>query len=449
MMLAGRRLLLLALLASTLPTASSARLTRGDGRADGGGAPTEASLLYEPTPPVALAKVFTESAPVTTLVVALPEEVVLGDARKADFFSRLIEAAVGYVKVVVLVNEDERLAIQKITELIRRHVQSPDAVLSRVTFVRAAFDTEWVRDYGPLFGAGPDGEPVLLDNMARDIRREAQTARAPVDLGYVRTPGRETYLSDYGHFWRRDDDAAPMYFNEILYRERFRFAPLVRPPLQLAGGDLVFTENARLLTSTQTLEINGGDERRFRRLAKDYFNVDDVLYLRPLPNSIWHVDMFFKFAGPRVALIGTFETPHATQSKYLEALQQEAAGILAWNRHLLEAHFPGLEVIGVPMPPITQTAVASTGTVIYRSFLNSVVLNGAEGRSAVLVPSFSGLERMEGTVEAAYRRAFPGADIHFLNADALAEDFGGIHCVTVTIPSFDPARKTPADPGRR
>jgi agmatine/peptidylarginine deiminase len=217
--------------------------------------------------------------------------------------------------------------------------------------------------------------------------------------------------------------------------------------------------------------VNGGDERRFRRLAKDYFNVDDVFYLRPLPNSIWHIDMFFKLARPGVVLLGEFGRGQATQSEYLDALQHEAAEVLAWNRRLIEARFPGVDVVPVPMPPIIyadhagaggagqtglpqlDAAVESNGasvtplaTVVYRSFLNSLVLNGAGGRSAVVVPSFSGLEGMTSGVEAAYRRAFPGADIYFLNADALVEEFGGIHCVTVTIPSFDLTKKAPAHP---
>ena len=217
--------------------------------------PTEWELFYEPTPPAPLQRVLTESAPTAALAVALPGAQVLGNTPKEAFFARLIEIAAGYVNVVILVNRDESLAILKIRELIRRHVKNAERVLARITFVRANIDTEWIRDYGPVFALGVGDDLVLLDNMYRDIRGEAQTERTLLALGFVKTDevptaardnsspkssGNGPYLSDYGHFWRRNDDAAPLYFNEFLYLQRHRFARLVRTPLQLSGGDLLF-----------------------------------------------------------------------------------------------------------------------------------------------------------------------------------------------------------------
>lgn len=237
---------------------------------------------------------------------------------------------------------------------------------------------------------------------------------------------------------------------------------LVRTPLQLSGGDLAFSEDGQLFTSTRALEMNGGDERRFSRLARDYFNAARVNYLRPLPQSIWHLDMFVKFAGPQVVLLAELADPR-TDSDYLRLLSGEAAEALEWNRALLAERLPGVEVIRVPMPPIVLAGsgrLAETGRtglaeldravaanrlrvkplapVLYRSFLNSVYLNGGAGPSAVLVPRFSGLEAMEPAVARAYRRAYPGAEIRFIESDIMAEEFAGIHCVTVTIPAPAP-----------
>jgi agmatine/peptidylarginine deiminase len=436
---------------------------------------TEDVLFYAPTPPVRLQRVLTESAPTAALVVALPEGEVLGNSHKEAFFLRLIQIATRYVDVLVLINRDEPLAILKIKELIARHISDSDRVLKRVIFFRGMIDTEWVRDYGPLFGLGDDNRLVLLDNMYRDLRSEGRTERMLLSLGFVKTVEEPTrmsqpanpevrangqYLSDYGEFWRRNDDAAPLYFNEFLYLQTHRFSPLVRPPLELSGGDLAFTESGQMFTSTRTLELNGGEERRFSRLVREYFNVDHVSYLRPLPNSIWHIDMFFRIASPRVVMLGDFSDAGKSESGYLKLLHREAKEILEWNRVLIEERLPGVEVVRVPMPPIVQpngrpasagrtgiaeldSAIETTGarlkplsTVVYRSFLNSVFINRGRGHSVVLVPTFSGLRGMESRVREAYHRAYPGADVHFINADALAEDFGGIHCVTLTIPAL-------------
>jgi hypothetical protein len=66
-----------------------------------------------------------------------------------------------------------------------------------------------------------------------------------------------------------------------------------------------------------------------------------------------------------------------------------------------------------------------------------VYLDSGEGSAAVLIPAFEGLEEMEAAVEAAYRRAYPGADIHFVHADALVGDYAGLHCITATVPALD------------
>jgi agmatine/peptidylarginine deiminase len=436
-MIVSRRLLVLALLALAVPASSSSTHVR---RAMRGRAepppPTEASLFYNPTPALPVASVTPEFEPVSALVVALPAQ-VLGNRAKEEFFVDLIEAAARYVRVFALVNRDEHAAVPAIRALVRARTRDAEAVLARVTFVRGVVDTEWIRDYGPLFAAGQDGEPVLLDGMYRDVRSEAETARTFARLGLTKTyeppaRGGPAYLSDYGHFWRMNDDAAPLYFNEMLYLARRRFAPLVRPPLELWGGDLAFVGERRLLTSTRTLEANGGDEPRFRRLLKEYFNVDDAVYLRPLPNGIWHIDMFVKPASPRVMLLGDFAAASRAPGDAAD-LRDEAAAVIAWNKALLEARLPGVRIVSVPMPPILKPAT----TAVYRSFLNSVVLNAGSGRSAVLIPRFTGLEHMEPAVTRAYREAFPGADLHFINADAMVEEYAGPHCVTVTIPVFD------------
>ncbi|MCC6155363.1 MAG: agmatine deiminase family protein [Candidatus Hydrogenedentes bacterium] len=434
---------------------------------------TEMALFYEPTEPIPVTQPISESAPVLALVVAMPEAQVLGNAGKTEFLLQIIEIASKYTRVVVLVNRDEPGAIQRIRELLEQRANEPAAVLERLRFQSTVIDTEWVRDYGPLFALGVDGKLVLLDNMYRDIRSEAATDRMLADIGFTKTGdqlgglradaniggGHETYLSDYGYFWRYNDDAAPLYFNEVLYIQRGQYASLVRSPLQLSGGDVTFTTSRDMFTSTRTLELNGGDEKRFSRLANEYFGAEEVHYLRPLPRGMWHIDMFFKIAGPKTFMIGTFTNGMPSGNGPLDVLTREANEVLEWNRAYIQERFPEVQVVTVPMPPIvqarihTQTNLGKTGigdlddaiktagarlkpasSVLYRSYLNSVFINGGSSPSAVLVPRFSGLEEEERQAETAYRQAFVGADIHFVDADAMVQEFGGIHCVTVTIP---------------
>lgn len=269
-------------------------------------------------------------------------------------------------------------------------------------------------------------------------------------------------LSDFGHFWRRNDDAAPLYFNEIIHARSRQMPPLVRTPLQLSGGDLCFLGTDVMLTSTRTLEINGGDARTFVQHAKDYFGIKQVIFLRPLPRGMWHLDMFLKPGELGSLLLGQIEPVGSGSLQDSDLLQEEARQVLEWNCDLLRSQLPASRIVRVPMPmppllPATpgRTGQAATGVaqldnavaageitlkpqspLWYRSFVNSLVIRDADG-VVVLLPRFQGLTDMEPEVERAYRKIWPDATLHFIDADVLTEDFGGIHCVSVVLPALD------------
>ncbi len=83
-------------------------------------------------------------------------------------------------------------------------------------------------------------------------------------------------------------------------------------------------------------------------------------------------------------------------------------------------------------------------TVIYRTYLNAVQFHTPDGRSAVLIPRYtarSESERdlfadMEPKVLAAFRQAFPKAELLWLNCDGIIEDLGAVHCITHTVPDW-------------
>ncbi|MEZ6189829.1 MAG: agmatine deiminase family protein [Phycisphaerales bacterium] len=81
--------------------------------------------------------------------------------------------------------------------------------------------------------------------------------------------------------------------------------------------------------------------------------------------------------------------------------------------------------------------------VIYKTFLNSVQIDGAYGK-AVLVPDYSpdernpqaAMVRMRRDVQDAYGEAMPDAEVVFINCDAVIGLCGALHCVTVTVPDI-------------
>jgi len=79
----------------------------------------------------------------------------------------------------------------------------------------------------------------------------------------------------------------------------------------------------------------------------------------------------------------------------------------------------------------------------YRSYINSVFLHSSNGKHGFILPRFTSqdpiesrqLSEWEQQAEAAYRVAWPQAQMHWINCDSMVTDSGFIHCVTVTVPA--------------
>lgn len=88
-------------------------------------------------------------------------------------------------------------------------------------------------------------------------------------------------------------------------------------------------------------------------------------------------------------------------------------------------------------------------SVPYRTYLNATHLHNADGKEAVIIPRYKPrhegeievLAQMEEQVLAAYRKAFPEADLHWLDSDSLIGNFGAVHCITHTVPDWEAIRK--------
>ena len=79
----------------------------------------------------------------------------------------------------------------------------------------------------------------------------------------------------------------------------------------------------------------------------------------------------------------------------------------------------------------------------YRSYINSVFLHNSTGKHGFVIPRFTAkhpvenqrLREWETQVQAAYRKAWPKAQIHWINCDSMVPDMGFVHCMTLTVPA--------------
>lgn len=128
----------------------------------------------------------------------------------------------------------------------------------------------------------------------------------------------------------------------------------------------------------------------------------------------YHIDSLARFTGPGRVLMNLPDEPDMRDPFHLAALE---------THDLLQA--AGLEIEVIPEPATRR--VDSEDFVA--SYANYYVCNGA-----VVAAQFGDAETDSIAVDA-LQRHYPGREVVTLNADALGEIGGGVHCATHEVPS--------------
>lgn len=82
--------------------------------------------------------------------------------------------------------------------------------------------------------------------------------------------------------------------------------------------------------------------------------------------------------------------------------------------------------------------------ILYRTYANSVHIALDDRPDLVLIPSYAldpardgvDQEELEAKVAAVYERAYPGAELVFINSDPVIKWMGAVHCTTLVLPSW-------------
>jgi agmatine/peptidylarginine deiminase len=439
----------------------------------------EYRILRAPTPPAPLKSIYPEWAPSDFLVLSMPSNDALTNPSLSNLYVDITKNAVRFTNVMILVEEDKPGSINTLLRILNRanlgrYVNRGDYPCIRI--LPLPFQTKWIRDFGPLFGLAQRDEPCLVDAIYGDVR---------VDVT------------------RNLDDEVPAYIGVFLYGTGNTRLHVVRPPLELWGGDFQTDGRRNAFCSTETIIMNGGDRQKVDEIMQLYYGIKKVVYLRPLPGqTIKHIDMFMKVVDENNVLVGSFDTSLVKPSSaYEQYLIKEAAVILDQDAACIAREFPGKKIIRMPMPPPilqvkrearltlyeqmlitagrqrdsvnslpdsllaaealslyrrTHSHDAATATeknllahfadtllrsdpqacaLVYRTYLNSVFINGQGGR-ALMVPAYEGCAEIEREVERLYRALYPATEIFWTNCDEIITQYGALHCITSAIPRF-------------
>lgn len=248
--------------------------------------------------------------------------------------------------------------------------------LSRIDLVPAEVNSIWIRDFGPLFGVDRYHRLVVYDNGYLDPRVELSNflSTESLPVGSEQAAERSRLSAELESL--RGSDISPSIFAAFLQVERRIPTLLVRPPLVLAGGDIMPLDAKTVLLSQSSLEANSGRADFVAAQLKNYFGVEQVHYLLPLPGeTIEHLDFVIQVVGPDVILAASPPDFDPSNISSRTLLKKQLRERLDANLSYLREHFPEHRIIEVPLPP---PVFESDQAIVSRLLLAAAVACGEE-----------------------------------------------------------------------
>jgi agmatine deiminase len=270
-----------------------------------------------------------------------------------------------------------------------------------VTFLQGAYNSIWVRDFGP--------NTVYLNGVD------------------------SLYLVDWIYNRPRPlDDQVPFLVGSHLGLPVLSTA-LAPDDLVHTGGNFMSDGLGTGFSSNLVLDENGPGNK-FGTSNHDVAAVDGIMdkfmgigpYIKMtnLPfDGIHHIDMHMKLLDEETLLVGQYPEGIA-DGPQIEANLQYV---------LSQFHSPfgtPYKVIRMPMPPDGTGKYPHQGG-HYRTYTNSLVAN-----RTIIVPTYH--PQYDSTALRIYREAKPGYDVVGINCNAIIPSGGALHCITKEIGTHDP-----------
>jgi agmatine deiminase len=253
--------------------------------------------------------------------------------------------------------------------------------LPYVGVLKSELDSPWVRDYGPL--------AAYEEHSERAVWLDFQ------------------YAGDRPH-----DDQVPELLSIVL-RESVE-----KSPLALDGG-AVISNGAGLcaVTEVSLADLYFGERGSKAQDLLASIGCQTTAVIPSIPQeTTGHVDVVAQFLDENLAMLGWADRHH--NPELARALDQAAQNL----EIAAELAGQSLSIVRIPM---------ETNGEIFYSYVNATRL-----RSRLLVPHFRAVD--SATEEAAYAAlegALPEVTLKPIDADAMAELGGAIHCVALGLPS--------------
>lgn len=272
-----------------------------------------------------------------------------------------------------------------------------------VSFLTGAYNSVWVRDYGPNSVYANDVDSLYL-----------------VDWIYNRP--------------RPSDDKVPGLVGLHL---GLPVVSMASKPNDLVhtGGNFMSDGLGTGFSSNLVLEENGPgsqwaltvkDELAIDGLMSSVMGIDPYIKMENLPfDGIHHIDMHMKLLDERTLLVGKYPDGIADGPQIEANIQYVLSGFTS-------ASGEPFRVVRIPMPPDASGKYPHQGG-HYRTYTNSLIAN-----RTIIVPTYE--EKYDTTALRIYRDLMPGYKVTGINCNAIIPLSGALHCITKEIGVNDPLR---------
>lgn len=293
------------------------------------------------------------------------------------------------VQPIWIVCQDERHA-----ETVRKHIGTAAVNADNVRLLTAPYNDTWIRDYGPL--------AVTEENQWQLL-----------DFRFDGWGGR--------HDARLDDQvnarlAATGVFGSI---------PLLHQPRVLEGGSLDTDGAGTLMTTTCCLlgaSRNPGMQRSdWEQLFADEFGCDHILWLEhgylQGDDTDGHVDTLARFCNEDTIAHVSCNEPNDPNYVELQRMTEQL-------QTMCRPDGTNYRLVPLPAPPHMRN---QEGQLLPASYANFIIIN-----KRVLMPQYG--EAADDIAMKALHDCFPDRDIIGIDARAMVQQGGSLHCASMQLP---------------
>ena len=256
--------------------------------------------------------------------------------------------------------------------------QNAGVNMNNVTFVNAASDSYWVRDYGPWY-IFEDRQPAIVDNIYNRPR-----------------PNDDNMSGVFANFWN-----IPMYGMN----------------LEHTGGNMMEDGRGHGVSDNLVLQENSNNENNVREKMRDYLGIDPYhITIDPQGDYIAHVDCWGKYLAPDKILIAQLPAGNSHAADYNAVADYFATTNCCWGY------------------PYRVYRVQEPGGYTLAPYPNSLILN-----KTVYVPMGDNNTYNQQALEV-YQEAMPGYDIVGVTYNSYWggwENTDALHCRTRGVMDFN------------